>query len=388
MATFEVLIYPVTIEPHPNADNIELAIIGGYRSIIQKDTLKNGDLIAYIPESAIVPDWLLESMNLVGKLAGKQRNRVKAIRLRGILSQGLCYPLEYRTDIVDVDTQEKSDQWVLVTSEIGGGVSAKAGDDVTELLGITKYEPVIPTCMGGEVFNAFGCTPKFDIENWKKWPDVLQDGEEVVFTEKLHGTWACFGYHPDHTVPIVTSKGLSEKGLAFKFNDANENNLYIKAFKATAEYNPEDPVHGKEDIVTMHRRLGLSLTPFYILGEIYGPGVQDLTYGETTPKFRAFAVYMGNPGYGNYLDYDLFTLLCETLNIPMVPLLYKGPFSYDVMMEHTDGKEVVSGKEACIREGIVINTEEERRDPLLGRVILKSVSDKYLTRKGNTTEFN
>jgi len=387
MATFEVLIYPVTIEPHPNADAIELAIIGGYRSIVQKDTLTDGDLVAYVPESSVVPEWLLESMNLVGKLAGKQKNRVKAIRLRGILSQGLCYPLEYRTGVVDVDTHEKSDHWVLVNSEIGGGVSAKAGDDVTESLGITKYEPVIPTCMNGEVFNAFGCTPKFDVENWKKWPDVIKEGEEVIFTEKLHGTWACFGYHPDHTVPIVTSKGLSDKGVAFKFNDANENNLYIKAFKATADYNPEDPEYGKEDVVTRYRRIVRSIQPFYILGEIYGAGVQDLTYGESKPAFRAFDVYIGEPGSGEYLDFAWFKLFCDTLHIPMVPLLYKGPFSYDVMMEHTDGKEVVSGKEACIREGIVINPEQERRDPFLGRVILKSVSDKYLTRK-NGTEFN
>jgi len=155
MATFEVLVYPVKLEPHPNADNIELAIIGGYRSIVQKDTLTDGDLVAYISEASIVPEWLLEKMNLVGKLAGKQRNRVKAIRLRGVLSQGLCYPLEYRTNVVDVDTHETSDHWVLVTSEIGAGISVKSGDDVTKLLNITKYEPVIPTCMGGEVFNAF-----------------------------------------------------------------------------------------------------------------------------------------------------------------------------------------------------------------------------------------
>lgn len=382
MATFEVLVYPVKLEEHPNADAIELAVIGGYRSIVQKDTLQDGDLVAYIPEASIVPEWLLERMNLVGKLAGKKGNRVKAIRLRGILSQGLCYPLEQRR-IKDQDSGVYSVVWGLPLKDLGVSVVSIEGADVTETLGITKYEPVIPTCMNGEVFNAFGCTPKYDIENWKKWPDVIEEGEEVIFTEKLHGTWACFGYHPDHTVPIVTSKGLSDKGLAFKFNDANENNLYIKTFK-----NPPDYDQNPDDYVTRYRRMvDASPFPFYILGEIYGRGVQDLQYDTALPRFRAFDVYIGEPGHGHYLNVEECANLCQFLNIPIVPMLYRGPFSQAVMMEHTNGKETVSGKEACIREGLVIKPMVERRDLMLGRVILKSVSDAYLTRRGGT-EFN
>lgn len=58
------------------------------------------------------------------------------------------------------------------------------------------------------------------------------------------------------------------------------------------------------------------------------------------------------------------------------------------MEEYTSGTESVSGTGACIREGIVIKPLVERRDETLGRVILKSVSEAYLCRKGNTTEFN
>lgn len=383
MSKFEVLIYPVTLEPHPNADAIELAVIGDYRSIVQKDTLKNGDLVAYIPEGAIVPEWVLERLNLVGKLAGKQGNRVKAIRLRGIVSQGLCFPLEYREHVFDQLEKEFQDIWIIQHERVGAGRSFNIGDDAQEFLGITKYEPVIPTHMGGEVFNAFGYTPKYDIENWKRWLDVIEDGEEVVFTEKLHGTWACFGYHPEVTHPIVTSKGLSDRGLAFKFNDANQHNLYIKAFNKTADFHDSG-----EDCVTVCRRAYPGVTPFYILGEIFGVGVQDLHYGIGAPQFRAFDIYLGEPGSGKYADWDVFESMCEILDIPTVPVLYRGPFSIEAMRLHTDGREVVSGTEACIREGIVMKPTVERRDALLGRVVLKSVSDAYLTRKGTTTEYN
>lgn len=98
MANFEVLVYPVKLEPHPNADNIELAVIGEYRSIVQKDTLEDDDLVAYIPEGSVVPEWILKKLNLwdfeknIGKLAGKRGNRVKSIKLRGIMSTGLILP--------------------------------------------------------------------------------------------------------------------------------------------------------------------------------------------------------------------------------------------------------------------------------------------------------
>ena len=70
----------------------------------------------------------------------------------------------------------------------------------------------------------------------------------------------------------------------------------------------------------------------------------------------------------------------------MVPILYTGPFSIESMEEFTNGKETVSGKEACIREGIVVRVAEERHEENLGRVILKSVSAAYLLRKGEVTE--
>ena len=148
MSSFECKVYKLTIEEHPNADAIELARVGDYLSIVKKGEFKTGDLGVYIPEAAVCPEWLLKEIGLEGKLAGKAKNRVKAIKLRGILSQGLIYPvIGESSNFPDACTFAVKNE----TDTMGVG----EGDDVTEFLGITKYEPVIPSSMSGEVFNAF-----------------------------------------------------------------------------------------------------------------------------------------------------------------------------------------------------------------------------------------
>jgi len=385
MATFEVKVYRLEIEEHPNADVIELARVGDYRSIVRKGQFKTGDLGVYIPEAAIVPDWLIAELGLEGKLAGKDKNRVKAIKLRGILSQGLIvplveYPFHTYVDKIGYDAKgmmlglRKPD---LERDDASYVEFAPEGTDVTEFLGITKWEPPIPIHMAGEIFNAFGYTPKYDIENIKRFPDIFQDGEEVSFTEKLHGTWCCMGTHPEVDTPIVTSKGLSNKGLAFKFNEANDNNLYVRAFHSLTK-------DGATIVEDAQYIMGTQ-EPVYLFGEIFGAGIQDLTYGGIAPSFRLFDIYIGNPSEGRYLDPLEMRAIASFLGLETVPVLYIGKYSKTVVAEHTDGNDTISGSH--MREGIVIKPMVERRDTTIGRVFLKSVSEKYILRK-NATEYN
>jgi RNA ligase (TIGR02306 family) len=198
----------------------------------------------------------------------------------------------------------------------------------------------------------------------------------------VHNTWACYGYHPEVTEShIITSKGLSEKGLAFKINEANATNLYIRTLDTTAPY---DDGTGGNVIDRATEYFGLS-TPFYILGEIFGKKVQDLSYGQDTPTFRVFDIYVGHPGEGRYLNVDELMHVCAIIGVRMVPFVYSGPFSKGVMETHTSGKTIVGGDH--IREGVVIKPVIERRSNEIGRVILKSVSEDYLLRKGGT-EYN
>jgi RNA ligase (TIGR02306 family) len=267
MATFAVTVCRIEIEPHPNADRLELARVGEYRSIVGKDSFHTGDLVAYIPEQSVVPDPLIEEMGLTGRLAGSQANRVKAVRLRGILSQGLCLATR--------------NGW-------------SEGQDVTEELGVIKYEPPIPAHMSGWVYGAgTDRTVRFDVENWKRYPDVIVDGEQVVMTEKIHGTWCQVGVVPDemahgkHGTLVVASKGLADRGLAFQPDaDANKLNLYLRAVRG---HRIADKIRG-----------AFSGKLVFVLGEVFGHGVQDLHYAASTAKdeslgFRVFDIYVGPP---------------------------------------------------------------------------------------------
>ena len=365
--TFESRIHALRIEPHPNADRLELAAVGGYRCVVGKGSFRNGELAAYIPEGALCPDWLIKELNLQGRLAGSAENRVKAVKLRGALSEGLVYP--------------------VVDGRIRGRAVAE-GDNVTELLEIVKYEAPIPIAMQGEVRSVHGATLGYDIENVKKYPDELVEGEAVVMTEKLHGTWCCLGWHPNHG-PIVTSKGMSERGAALILNKANRDNLYVRTWhghetafetaRARAVAESEHRTDGGAE-----KKAAASVEPFYVLGEVYGRGVQDLHYDQPNPGFRVFDVYVGAPHRGRYLARAEIEKLLGDL-FQLVPVLYEGPFSTATMLEHTEGPTTLGGRH--VREGVVVRPAAERRSDAIGRVILKSVSGTYLTRRGGT-EFN
>lgn len=384
MSTFEVNVTRIrAIEPIEGADAIELAVVGDYRSVVRKGDFKADQLAVYIPEASIVPEWLLNKMGLVGKLAGKDKNRVKAIKLRGCLSQGLLYPLEYINREKGVLEYWHEEQ--LRTDRI----TVWEGDKVTPYLGITKYEPVIPTQFAGEVYNAgYERTVAYDIENFKKYPDVLTPGEQVVFTEKLHGTFCGVGYLPSKDWSekhyrerfVVFSKGFGSQGLCFKHNENNANNVYIRTLEELGVF---DKIQTMMDTFYQYP----VDAPFFILGEVFGAGIQDLAYGSQKSSFRIFDTAYGYRGEQKYHDVDALASFCDMVDLPGVPVLYRGPFNKEIMLKYTQGKETVSGKETHMREGIVVRPVKERYHADLGRVILKSVSEEYLLRKGGT-EFN
>ncbi len=213
---FEVKIVSLAeVSKHENADSLDIARIAGYQCVVRRNQFRTGDLAVYIPEGSIIPQELLEETGLwdpennKGKLAGPRGNRLKAVRLRGVVSQGL-----------------------LVPAPQGFG----AGDDVAEHYGITKYVPEVPADMRGQVTPAAGITPAYDIEDLLKWPDVIREGSDVIYTKKLHGTLACYGHIPGLEDPalingnvIVASKGLTGR-MSFKDSPENRNNLYVRTF--------------------------------------------------------------------------------------------------------------------------------------------------------------
>ncbi len=358
---FAVLVETIVITPHPNADAIELANIGGYQAVVRKGQFQTGDRVAYIPEQAILPDTLIQELGLQGRLAGAAQNRVKALRLRGVLSQGLCVSAR--------------DHWAV-------------GQDVTAELGITKHEVPVPAHLAGQVWLAgTERTLSYDIPNIKRYPDALHAGEPVVVTEKLHGTWCLVGWmpprlaHPDYGRLVVASKGIAGKGHAFDTNAAeNADNLYLQVVRALR----------LEDRLATH--FGDIDQPVFVLGEVFGEGIQDLGYGirrkaGAPPGFRVFDVRLGAQPGGRWLDDAELTALLDQLGLPRVPVVYRGPFQPELLDIWTVGRETLSGHGVHLREGVVVRTQTERRFGPGRRAQLKSINPAYLLRK-DATEYN
>lgn len=369
MAKFDVNVCILDdVLPHPNADRLELARIGGYHTVVARGQFKKGDVVAYIPEASVLPPELLVEMNLVGKLAGTEFNRVKAVQLRGMLSQGLVLPAR--------------SHWVV-------------GQSVMDELGVTKFDPGVPPGSEGERYVLEQDEYiAFDIENIKEYAHLLVEGEPVVMTEKVHGVFMAVGAIvpvDNETRPhyqgraFVSSKGVLSDRNAF-VTDADEDgvdkNIYVRAAKRLGLM---------EKVIAMSDEFGANV---FVLGELFGVGIQDLGYARTggKPDFRAFAVAVRAPensavagGWRWLGDSDLDEVLTR-YEISRTPVIYRGPYTAQALDEATNGLEQVSGNQAHIREGVVVVPVIERQSPELPtlRVALKSVSAAYLSRKGGT----
>ena len=152
---------------HPDADRLEIAKVKGWECVVQKGTHKPGDGVVYVPIDAVLPVELSDKLGVTNYLS---RGRVRTAKLRGVYSQGLI-----------IDMKHLPDNYYL-------------GDDVKDVLGITKYiPPPPPPNLSGKRRNHHPDFHRYtDIENIKNFPDVLQEGEMVTITEKIHG---CFQYN-------------------------------------------------------------------------------------------------------------------------------------------------------------------------------------------------
>jgi RNA ligase (TIGR02306 family) len=368
MSTLRVTAEQLTIHPHDNADALELAQVGLYRAVVAKGRYRTGDWALYIPEGSLLPDDLIEELGLTGRLAGSQKNRVKAVRLRGELSQGIvCNP--QAVDNVDLAAANAEDRDF-------------AGD-----LRVTKWVPPIPVHMAGEMLPAPDLIPWIEIEDIKRYPAILEPGEPVVATEKVHGTACLFtlalgerGAAPgeDGSVPgdyFVSSKGFGSKRLAIAHEPSN---LYWRAIEAYGV--PAAAARIAELFDT--ERVG-------VFGEVFGKGVQDLAYGATgggeRPGYAVFDVAVQTPGLLRWLDPGELADVLAKVELPAVPLLYEGPYDEAALMELATGRETVSGASEHLREGLVVRSATSRYSRITGgRAIAKFVSPAYLTRKGGT----
>lgn len=358
MSTLACTVERLTILPHTNADALELAAVGGYRAVVGKGAYKTGDYALYIPEQAVLPDALIEEIGLTGRLAGSKHNRVKAIKLRGELSQGIvCRP--------------------AALAGVDFAAAEAARTDFADLLGIVKWVPEVPASMAGKMIAAPGLLPWIEIENIKRYPDMFIPGEPVTASEKIHGSACLLTISRDGTL-LVSSKGFGSRRLAILEDDAN---VYWRAVH----------VH---DVARKALAILEYMTPeiasLGLFAEVYGAGVQDLTYGIVSRNTPGIAVFDGRmvnqAGLEAWLDQGSLRALCAQFDLPVVPEIYSGPYDYAALSTLAEGQTLMGG--ANIREGVVVRPVAERIYPTLNsRAIAKFVSAAYLTRGGDATEY-
>lgn len=356
MSTLRVTAERLTIHPHPNADALELAQVGLFRAVVAKGAYRTGDWAVYVPESALLPEDLIGELGLTGRLAGSRSNRVKAVRLRGELSQGIvCRPK------------------LLADRDLAA--EHRDGTDFAGELGITKWVPPVPVHMGGDLVDAPDLLRWIEVENAKRYPDAFESGEPVVATEKIHGTACLFTLVAATGEEFASSKGHGSRHQALAFA---EKNLYWRALTA----------HGVPEAARgLAERFGAARVG--VFGEVFGAGVQDLAYGETgrgeQPGYAVFDVSLDVDGALSWVDAADLPEVLESVGLPSVPLLHDGPYDEAALLALAQGEETWSGGGLHLREGVVVRPRRERYSPVLGgRAIVKFVSDAYLTRRGGT----
>lgn len=351
------------IDPHPNADKLEIATIRGAKVVVGKGTFQVGEAIAYFPPDLLIPEHQAEKLGVrkylkhaiyPGDLV-KTQCRVGACRLRGTPSYGFTAPLSA--------IYGHPDDYPAV------------GTDISPYVQAVKYEPPVRTSPEHRhKFNADAAPdhPDFhkytDIENYWRYAPAFPEGMPVVFTEKIHGCNARFG--------------LIKDGDEFQFM-AGSRKVNWKPETATGVI----PIWWRmltEPLMAMLTNLCDEERSVIVFGEIYGPGIQDMDYGVEEASFRVFDISID----GRYCDFADLQSICDDHGIETVPVVYYGPFSKAVLDEHTYGPTRMSSPDVIRskfkdREGVVIRPLTEQYSEILGgRLILKSVSADYLDRKG------
>lgn len=330
MSTHAVRIIEIEdLRPHDNAEKLEIVPIGGWQAVVGKGQFKKGDRAVYIEPDYVVPTTRPEFAFLAKY--GKEKHRLKAIRLRGVLSFGLLIP-------VPEDLKDKA-----------------VGDDAMEALGIERYIPKRPRQFGPSLGDAQslpmedwprGFTPKFDLENIQNYMHVFKPGDIVFITEKIDGANARFIY----------SDGKFHVGSRSRWLKPESENIWTKV------------VQKYPGITTFCKRN----TGVTLYGEVYGP-VQSLKYGLDEVEFRAFAALRAD---GTWIDYGDLTRLCFSNGIPWAPVLYVGPFDFKVVKSLAEEDSVI-GPPGHMKEGVVITASPERMHERHGRMSLKYISNRF-----------
>lgn len=310
------------IQPILGADAIECATVDGWKVVVKKGEFQAGQLATYYEIDSWIPEhvapFLCKDKREFNGIPGA---RLRTIKLRGQISQGLLLPAPE---------------------------SANDGDDLTESLGIQKYEAPVSAQLAGIVRGNFpSFIPKTDQERIQNLRADLagwvEAGLQWEVTEKLDGSsMTAYVYQDDF--------GVCSRNLDLK---EDESNSFWRAARA----------NGLEPIL---RASGRNLA---LQGELIGPSIQGNPYALADHQFRLFDIY--DIDAGRYMGPDERLAFIDGTDIQHAPVLDRQDLagaSIEALLAYAEGKSVLNATE---REGVVFKC-------ILSEISFKAISNKFL----------
>lgn len=350
----------VAIRPIDGADNIEVAQVLGWECIVQKsESLKPGDLVVYVEVDSIMPE------KPEYEFLRPRKFRIKTIKLRKQISQGLVLPL----------------------SVLPGNLVCEEGSDVTDILGIRHYDPESPLNEKEAEFKPQNRFLKFLLKFWICRKIILP------FIRKPKGVWPAWVVKTDEpriqNMPSVLeryqdkrfyvtekidyqsvtffSRNVKIAGvLSKKIFGVCSRNQWIKTENDSLYWK----IARKYDLENIFKIDGRELT---IQGEQGDTSVQKNKYGIKEPRFWVFNIIDNRTG--RHFDLVEMENFCSVNGLEMVPILdrdFKLPLTVDEMVKYSIGKSVLNPK--VEREGVVVRLIENGQKI----VSFKSISPQFL----------
>ena len=328
------------ILPIHGADQIELAKIDGWQCVVKKNEFKPFDSCLFFEVDSFFPETDERFAFLAGR--GVQTNgdgskgyRLRTVKLRKQLSQGLALPVSQFSEILD---------------DSGRVIDPSQDADLAEMLGITKWEPALPAQLSGQTKGTFPAfLKKTDQERIQNMPWILEDDGEWEVTQKLNGS-SCTIYWRD-----------GEFGVCSRNQELKE-----------TEGNSFWHVANKYNVREMLNQMQLNIA---IQGELMGPGVQGNSAGLSSHDFVLFDIWLIDESRHATLDerIDLFEPMRKygLKHAPLLNVIDLGVFKEvsDILRYADERIDILNPKNQP--EGVVF----KRMD---GTKTFKVISNKFL----------
>ena len=325
------------INPIEGADAIEVATVGGWSVVVKKCEFKAGDLAVYCEIDSWIPTTVAPFLTKPGHFPkvfeGIEGEKLRTIRLRGQVSQGLLLPVH--------DAEAKALWGVIIE-----------GDDVSELLGIQKWEAPLSAQLAGTARGNFPSRIiKTDQERVQNLTQEFSNGKiaqnRYEISEKLEGS-SCTYYIMDGVFGVCSRNLDLMEVLGNSFWD----------------------VARRDGIEEKLRLLGYDVA---VQGELIGPGIQDNIYKLNRHEFYLFDIQF--VGAMEYQEPIVRRIVATGLGIKHVPVIEIAALAGNMqeVIAMADGKSAINP--AVNREGIVFKANSENR------FSFKAISNAYLVKQ-------